>query len=110
MDTKHTPGPWAVEYIGDKLASETMSDATVCIVGDYRIVVKDQPSYEFHGNDEDDARLIAAAPDLLAALQTCLTAEEERRATLKPGAPATTYTENRIELIRAAIAKAEGRS
>ncbi|MBY3055054.1 hypothetical protein HF263_03040 [Rhizobium leguminosarum] len=49
------------------------------------------------------------APDLLTAVKICLQAELERRQTLKLGAPATTYTEKRIAMLRAAIAAAEGK-
>ena len=52
------------------------------------------------------ARLIAAAPDLLAALKECLDAEERRAKKLLPGAPASTYCVARLDRIRAAIAKA----
>jgi len=55
-----------------------------------------------------NANLFTAAPDLLNALKVCREAETERRAKLLPGAPATTYTEKRLALIDAAIAKAEG--
>lgn len=68
----HTPGPWATEYVGDDgFASDR---PTVAIVGDYRIV-RDGHSvrgYDGHAADEADARLIAAAPDLLAALKAVL--------------------------------------
>jgi hypothetical protein len=47
---------------------------------------------------------------MLAALRECLDAEERRLAELKSGAPASTYTAERLARVRAAIAKAEGRS
>ena len=59
------------------------------------------------GNLVDDADILRAAPTMLAALKTCLAAETERRASLKPGAPATTYTEARIAQITEALALAE---
>lgn len=40
---------------------------------------------------------------LIDALETCLAAEMERRKKLKPGAPATTYTNGRIEKIKYAL-------
>lgn len=55
----------------------------------------------------EDAAFAALAPEMLAALKECLAAEKERRAKLKPGAPATTYTEARIAKIESVIAKAE---
>ena len=47
--------------------------------------------------------------DLLAALEECRDAETRRRADLKPGAPATQYTDDRLARINAAIAHATGR-
>jgi hypothetical protein len=56
METKHTPGPWK---IGNDETSVSSSDDFVC---DCRS--------NFDGNlDFANARLIAAAPDLLAVLQ-----------------------------------------
>lgn len=52
-------------------------------------------------------RLVIA--DLLAALEECRDAETKRRADLKPGAPATQYTEARLARINTAIAHATGR-
>lgn len=72
MNTQHTPGPWHVFHEDDRLA----------VGPDEYIILADLRSY---GDDEDlnqegfglgdplaDARLIAAAPDMLAALQYCL--------------------------------------
>lgn len=76
--TEHTPGPWSVEHDED---ADTIS--IVNFGGEIAVL---------HGvsmgeNDEADARLIAAAPDLLAVLEgiagiCCLehAHEEARRA------------------------------
>lgn len=68
MSAQHTEAPWAYA----KCDSDT-GIATVCIVGDF-VVGPDHgspgmASYDNHGTDEADARLIAAAPELLAALE-----------------------------------------
>lgn len=66
----HTPGPWAIEYVGDKPLHYQTDRPTVAYVGDYR-VVRDgngMRGYDGHGPDEKDARLVAAAPGMLAAL------------------------------------------
>jgi len=61
-----TPGPWAYEYIGDLPPGRTRSDRpTIAIVGDFR-VVREGRGYDLHSSDEDDARLIAAAPETAA--------------------------------------------
>jgi hypothetical protein len=49
-----------------------------------------------------------AAQELYDAARVCLVAERQRRARLKPNAPASTYTARRIAQIEAALAKAEG--
>lgn len=91
MEMKHTPGPWEVisadwDENGDaRYSLNGIKEVNIC-----------------------DARLIAAAPDLLEAIKVCLKAEKERIKKLLPGAPATTYCEKRISIIEAAIAKATG--
>ncbi len=44
---------------------------------------------------------------LEASVRECIEAEEARRKNLKPGAPATTYTEARLARLRAALGDAE---
>lgn len=58
----HTPGPWMVTH------ELRTSDETVCdLVNDTRVVVQ-RPL----GDWKADARLISAAPDLLAACEAAL--------------------------------------
>ena len=80
----HTPGPWTAYCASDD------GDNYIGATGD-RIVAQNA--------SEDDARLIAAAPDLLAAAKLAET-------NLSP-----LYSSNHIVLmsLRAAIAKAEGK-
>jgi hypothetical protein len=64
MKNKHTPGPWAIENTNHGIRL-TYSD------GMLRSHVADlftAALCEEHGNLEANARLIAAAPDLLSAL------------------------------------------
>lgn len=84
--SEHTPGPWEVEGIGQVIvpnrppAWRTLADV-----------------YGEHGDEEQadaDAHLIAAAPDLLAALEALLPHLEDAR--MDDGA-------------KAAIAKARGK-
>jgi len=100
--SKHTPGPWTVGHTrtfthsGGIFGTETAvhyGDAVNrgnCIAHAYG-----------HGalsHSEDDARLIAAAPDLLEALQAAVTATD-----------VVTYGAA-LDKARAAIAKAEGQA
>ena len=111
---KHTPGPWRVviDDDGNPLSgrpSVHAPDDLDCAIVHWDGFVQTywrsaRGDREIHAN----AHLIAAAPDLLEAAQTCLDAERKRRAKLLPGAPATTYTEKRIAALEAAIAKATG--
>ncbi len=66
----HTPGPWEIQYLGngesEVLANGPDQDdaAGICIVaGGLGHVMEDNRDYESEAN----ARLIAAAPELLAA-------------------------------------------
>ena len=95
MGTKHTPGPWTVER------DSTVDGYTVwraSSMGDLFIAqVKRQK-----GEEASNARLIAAAPDLLAACAKALDylgriEEASEGAELR-------------DLLRAAIAKAEAQS
>ena len=85
---RHTPGPWTVKIIdtiSDEPAYWQIIDTHGGVVGDVQSV------------NAADARLIAAAPDLLAALQA-LTAVCENE-----GFP---YLDNILRMSRSAIARA----
>ena len=95
MSAKHTPGPWRIEgytrLIGGEVTGHTISHG----VNNYR----DGPEgyvCTTNGTSEADARLIAAAPDLLEALQYVMSAhgeqltdafEQAHKAIAKAGAP-----------------------
>lgn len=95
MTTKHTPGPWSVSKYGDDY-NITFNDAGNWLATVY---YDDDP---VAGRPEADARMIAAAPDLLEALRDCLGRFIE-------AFPASAEYEP-IKRGFAAIAKAEGRS
>jgi hypothetical protein len=57
-ETTHTPGPWVVE--GDWV-TDVATDGNICEVS--------MPSSEDEAEQAANAHLIAAAPDLLAALR-----------------------------------------
>lgn len=72
MSAKHTPGPW----LTDRNNVHTGQIATVhhCIGNDWIEIWTDKWAETGlgEGEQEANARLIAAAPDLLAALQSVL--------------------------------------
>jgi hypothetical protein len=86
---KHTPGPWVATNCGSHIQVHREGwprDAwSVC-------------SFGFQANDKANAKLIAAAPDLLAALKRALSLIED-----------LPYPENHMAAtIRETISKAEG--
>lgn len=87
----HTPGPWS--YIGN---GDVVAKSDKYCGGE-----KDIASVFLTVNDEDEAnaRLIAAAPDLLEALKDMLDGHEDA---------CTGYGEGAADKARAAIAKATG--
>ena len=62
---QHTQGFW---HLIDQTEIRNASGCTVCVTSDYRVPGREQEAIA-------DARLIAAAPDLLAALQTIADSE-----------------------------------
>ena len=88
-DAKHTPGPWQIGYPGVKSQGNYIADCDV--------------SYVFPDDEKRaNARLIAAAPDLLAALERCLPFVDRIRANSGGDGNLTALT------ARAAIAAAKG--
>lgn len=63
--------------------------------------------FEDPADAEHAAMCVNAHDAMFEAIMTCLRAEKERRAKLKAGSPASTYTEARIAKIEAAIALTE---
>jgi hypothetical protein len=104
--THHTEGPWTIPAPWSGF-SEIRGPNGEFIFG---LAAGSDDVKQSNEACEANARLIAAAPTMLAALKECRDAEMKRRAKLKPGAPATTYTEARLERINAAISLACGSS
>lgn len=104
MDGKHTPGPWHFDDGGDG-DLEIWSAAyhptmPLCSVGNYGPA---GPS----STDNANARVIAAAPELLEACERVL--KESVRVEYDEDGPACAEMAYEVlEVVRAAIAKAEG--
>lgn len=68
MNTPHTPGPWVFAYGSVYVDRDNLTDANAI-----RIAMMDRGDSHTTPTERDsNARLIAAAPDLLKALQTLL--------------------------------------
>ena len=100
MTTQHTPGPWRAvppTRAGNGLAwRDIVSDGTAFA-----------PSYVAEALD-CDATLIAAAPDLLAALQAVWKFFEPVYVSAMADDTERTAQDELIDTVRAAIAKATG--
>jgi hypothetical protein len=91
MSAQHTPGPWVAENItGTCWQIDAESDAVATT------------QFCYARETAANARLMAAAPDLLAALKEILPWHDSH--------PAEATNNPLINRCRAAIAKAEGRS
>lgn len=66
METKHTPGPWMVWDVDQSIGTVTTADGEVNIA--QAMMVKPAGSKEGNQERKANTRLIAAAPELLAAL------------------------------------------
>lgn len=84
---KHTPGPWSVDFYGDVVANG--EDVARVATGDDRAAA--------------DARLIAAAPDLLAVVTTAVDMLEEPLLR-------DVFGQAWVDAAKSAIAKAKGES
>ena len=69
-EAKHTPGPWSIDGGGSVISSDAVTDLAILNMAN--------PRFSWGGSDfstkshrEANARLIAAAPELLDALRFC---------------------------------------
>lgn len=101
MSTKHSPGPWEVD---ERFTKESGRHAQYRIFAANLVCTLEVPIgfYRSPAESEANARLIAAAPELLAALQALYTAEEEY------GDPTNAAINEAWLKARAAIARATG--
>ena len=97
--SKHTPGPWAVGSASGHIETANAWRMSIAICYNKDSKADGVSKEEFEAN----ARLIAAAPDLLKALQTC----ETNIALLLWSADTKVYGEW-LKVVRSAIDKAIG--
>ena len=106
-DAKHTPGPWTAQR-----APKPTRHWVVNIPGDHPLVVgRTGGPDDIHERDGANARLMAAAPDLLAACEASLDAHHNAHDTgLAVRYPVRECEHPICATLRAAIAKARGES
>lgn len=101
MSAQHTPGPWTT-----RLAKDASGDvgilARACCVAECFSDIR-RVNEQAYAERDANARLIAAAPDLLAAAKHA----EKILAMVNPNEG---YPGGPLQQLRAAIAKAEGKS
>nr|WP_313510277.1 hypothetical protein [Stenotrophomonas geniculata] len=99
MSSKHTPGPWIYAY----------SDSDTCHFVVSAPHEREEVAGEYGIPRSDDARLIAAAPELLDALIEAVDCGMVPISSAKDGGASTHSRQVRCaDMIRAAIAKATG--
>lgn len=97
MNAQHTPGPWTHQRIGPRRGPVRLTDRT------FIVVPHGGPAFAYLPEGRDDiqaanARLIAAAPDLLAAAERMLRDQDRPVFSMD--------FQGAVEALRAAIAKA----
>lgn len=106
----HTPGPWTMECVRTScgvcfkvgpLSEKNGKPVHACIYADY-------PSPKDYALGEDNARLIAAAPDLLAALEYALFVLEWAAEDYQDNIDLRDEATRRLPAVRTALAKAKG--
>lgn len=107
---EHTPGPWAVDHDGHdaEYVYVMANDSTITVAAMHPAFSNDPRG----GMTMADARLIASAPDLLAACEAALPAIEWyvpfRDPALGDGVGDDADNWRMVSALRAAIAKARG--
>jgi len=86
VNTKHTPGPWKVITEAAALEVDVFE---VAEVSHFRVIPDRPDTWSSQGDAFADARLIAAAPELLEALESIVNSDN-------------------YQIVAAAIAKATG--
>lgn len=101
MKLKHTPGPWYVKELKAPAALHVYAEEG----GMTGISIVDKKPT---ARDVANARLVAAAPELLAALKFSLMEWEQYALANEPGSATEKARVKAMRLATAAIAKAEG--
>jgi hypothetical protein len=101
----HTPGPWATEYYEDSI-NIVSTDPNPEL---YITLLAHPETGELTEQDWANARLVAAAPELLEALKLMLKAYQDGVFTMPGYTPLLERVSEAAHAAKDAIAKAEGR-
>ncbi|MGK0556132.1 hypothetical protein [Bordetella bronchiseptica] len=99
MTTRHTPGPWARD-IGSGFGCDVRAENGRKVAATWGINNGDPHRPAYRAECDANARLIAAAPELLEALETLVADFADYPASERPC--------HAFDLARAVIAKAKG--
>lgn len=107
----HTPGPWTIGEAGNTGEAFCITAETrdICWTSDSTGTEDDGTGLLVTEEDKANARLIAAAPEMLAALRVAKTELIDMYERLYPADESDNDTTIAIDAVIAAIAKAEGR-
>jgi hypothetical protein len=110
MSNTHTPGPWDVER-DEQLEKGEVVGVWLNIGSRHRYIIGTDGLSCQGPEDEANARLIAAAPDMYDALKAAIASGMVPVSSVSEGG-AVKYSAQvqAADLVRAAIAKAEGRT
>lgn len=98
----HTPGPWSCHPWGDNDYEINSNGTTICSVPGFHDDTVEE------GRSEDNARLIAAAPELLEALEVMIASFAGAMELDENDVDADGYDYDAMKQARAVIAKAKG--
>jgi len=103
-ENRHTRGPW--KFVSNSWETSTVYGLNGAAVAECNIDpdADEETQHFFEERKDADARLIAAAPDLLAALQSIVLPDDTHRLDLEMTNSRISFAEMRA--IRAAIQKA----
>ena len=110
MSAQHTPGPWHVgngDVFADGTAASDFDDRVICAIGKSGFRSHEYAPVQAHKPEgQANARLIAAAPDLLNALQGVMDILGRPQINASGMGAEWDYVGPRVAAARAAIAKA----
>lgn len=101
MTTQHTPGPWSTGH-------NVYGHSRLAVLNTRSVIIAEVTDWPDEDMTEANARLIAAAPDLLAELELVVAGWEEIERGEVRGRRLTAWEEERLSFARSAILQTRG--